>query len=179
MGVYARKRGLSSREFFFRAMCIRDEVVRVVHKERLVPKSYRFTFAVPMCETARSMIANIERADAFYPNSSWAVIERKKYLALAIADANTLYDDLACLVEVRGGAKKNPDGSEEPGRSGIDLNEMRELLTLLDGEIGLLQAAKNGVKLIGGESEEDRLRAAEEEAQRLRDLILMRGDGRV
>lgn len=179
MGVYARKRGLSNCEFFFRAMCIRDEVVRVVHKDRLVPKSYRFTFAVPMCETARSMIANIERADAFYPNSTWAVIERKKHLALAIADANTLYDDLQCLIEVRGGAKKSAGDSDEAGRSGIDLNEMKELLTLLDSEINLLQAAKNGVKLIGGESEENRLRAAEEEAQRLRDLILMRGDERL
>jgi len=53
------------------------------------------------------MVENIERSDAFYPNTSWGVIERKKHLALAMGDANALYDIIACLIEVRQG----------PGRS--------------------------------------------------------------
>ena len=192
MSVLARKRGLSAKEFFKKALDIREQVFIMAHKEKIVPKSKRFTFTVPMCDLARSMVRNIERADAFYPNSTWAVIERKKHLALAIADANSLYDEIQLLVAIRGGAKKGaewvvcpytghdckpmvPDeGQPNAGENGIDLNEFSQLLKDLNDEIYLLQRTKNAVKLVGSESEEERLEAAELEAQRLRDLILMR-----
>lgn len=187
MTVLLRKRNLSTKQFFIKALDIQTETARLAHKESVVPKSYRFTFGVPMCETARSMVANIERADASYPNTSWGVIERKKSLAMAIADANTLYDLIACLIEVREGPRKErPDaGEENPEKrdarrgGGIDLKELHTLLDDLDEEIAILQGAKNGVKIVGKESEESRLEAAEAEAQRLRDLILMRDEVRV
>jgi hypothetical protein len=166
-------------EFFKTALDIFEETVRLTHKQKLVPKSYRFTFAEPMCATARSMIQNIERSDAFYPNTSWAVIERKKYLALAIADVNALYDDLACLIAVRGGARRAEVEDDDPTRCGINLNELSRLLDLLEFEASLLQKAKNGVKLLGKESDESKLEAAEAEAQRLRDLITLRESVRV
>ena len=115
------------------------------------------------------------------------MIERKKSLAMAIADANTLYDLIACLIAVREGPRKErPDaGEENPEKrdarrgGGIDLKELHALLDGLDEEIAILQGAKNGVKIVGKESEESRLEAAEAEAQRLRDLILMRDEVRV
>ncbi len=192
--VLLRKRNLSTKQFFIKALDIQVETARLAHKESVVPKSYRFTFGVPMCEAARSMVANIEHADAFYPNTSWGVIERKKSFAMAIADANTLYDLIACLIEVRKGPKKektdadegeNEDAEKKDAKkdakkgSGIDLNELHALLDGLDEEIAILQGAKNGVKIIGKESEESRLEAAEAEAQRLRDLILIRDEVRV
>lgn len=85
MTVLLRKRNLSTKKFFMKALDIQTETARLAHKESVVPKSYRFTFGVPMCETARSIVANIEYADASYPNTSWGVIERKKHLAMAIA----------------------------------------------------------------------------------------------
>lgn len=95
MTVLARKRSLSRMEFFIKAQAIYAETARLAHKESVVPKSYRFTFGVPMCNAALSMVENIERSDAFYPNTSWGVIERKKHLALAMGDANALYDIIA------------------------------------------------------------------------------------
>ena len=190
MTVLARKSGLSSKEWFIKAQQIEVEAARLAHKESVVPKSYRFTFGVPMCEVSRSIVANIERADAMYPNTSWGVIERKKYLALAMADGNTLYDLIACLIEVREGPrkKKEADGedaedcgeAEKPKKTaGVNLNELRELLEVIDGEINLLQSVKNGVKLIGKESAEDKLAAAEAEAQRLRDIVTMQEEVRL
>jgi len=192
MTVLARKRGLSSKEFFNKALAIREQVFVLAHKEKVIPKSKRFTFTVPLCDLARSLVRNIEKADAFYPNSSWAVIERKKYLSLAMADVNSLYDEIALLVSIRGGAKKGvewvvcpftghdckpiepDDGQPNGGENGIDLNEFAPLLKDLADEYKLLKGTKNAVKLLGRETEEDKLQAAEAEAQRLRDLILMR-----
>ena len=189
MTVLLRKRNLSTKKFFMKALDIQTETARLAHKESVVPKSYRFTFGVPMCETARSIVTNIEYADASYPNTSWGVIERKKHLAMAIADANTLYDLIACLIEVREGPRKEQsdadEGKEEGAEKknarngGIDLKELHALLNDLDEEIAILQGAKKGVKIIGKESEESRLEAAEAEAQRLRDLILIRDEVRV
>lgn len=48
MTVLARKRSLSRMEFFIKAQAIYAETARLAHKESVVPKSYRFTFGVPM-----------------------------------------------------------------------------------------------------------------------------------
>ena len=50
-----RNRNLSSFEYFNTAVAIRYDVTRLV-TSRDVPKSYRFIFAVPMAETARSVV---------------------------------------------------------------------------------------------------------------------------
>jgi len=52
MTVLARKRSLSRMEFFIKAQAIYAETARLAHKESVVPKSYRFTFGVPMCNAA-------------------------------------------------------------------------------------------------------------------------------
>ena len=67
-GVYVRNRNLSTFEYFNTAVSIRNEVTRLV-TSGAVPKSYRFIFAVPMAETARSVVFNLVKADAFYPNT--------------------------------------------------------------------------------------------------------------
>lgn len=74
-GVYMRNRNLSSFEYFNTAVAIRNDVTRLV-TSRDVPKSYRFIFAVPMAETARSVVFNLVKADAFYPNTPRNVDER-------------------------------------------------------------------------------------------------------
>ena len=83
-GVYMRNRNLSSFEYFNTAVAIRNDVTRLV-TSRDVPKSYRFIFAVPMAETARSVVFNLVKADAFYPNTARNVDERKRYMTLALA----------------------------------------------------------------------------------------------
>lgn len=128
-----RNRNLSSYEYFNTAVAIRNDVTRLV-TSRDVPKSYRFIFAVPMAETARSVVFNLVKADAFYPNSARNVDERKRYMTLALADLNQLYQDLQSLMTM-----------------GLPIKAARfeGILDRIDSDVKLIKGARAGVKLIG------------------------------
>ena len=132
-GVYMRNRNLSSFEYFNTAVAIRNDVTRLV-TSRDVPKSYRFIFAVPMAETARSVVFNLVKADAFYPNTLSNVDERKRYMTLALADLNQLYQDMQSLLTM-----------------GLPIKAARleGILDRIDSDIKLIKGARAGVKLIG------------------------------
>ena len=132
-GVYMRNRNLSSFEYFNTAVAIRNDVTRLV-TSRDVPKSYRFIFAVPMAETARSVVFNLVKADAFYPNTARNVDERKRYMTLALADLNQLYQDMQSLLTI-----------------GLPIKAARleGILDRIDSDIKLIKGARAGVKLIG------------------------------
>lgn len=132
-GVYMRNRNLSSFEYFNTAFAIRNDVTRLV-TSRDVPKSYRFIFAVPMAETARSVVFNLVKADAFYPNTARNVDERKRYMTLALADLNQLYQDMQSLLTM-----------------GLPIKAARleGILDRIDSDIKLIKGARAGVKLIG------------------------------
>ena len=128
-----RNRNLSSFEYFNTAVAIRNDVTRLV-TSRDVPKSYRFIFAVPMAETARSVVFNLVKADAFYPNTARNVDERKRYMTLALADLNQLYQDMQSLLTI-----------------GLPIKAARleGILDRIDSDIKLIKGARAGVKLIG------------------------------
>lgn len=128
-----RNRNLSSFEYFNTAVAIRNDVTRLV-TSRDVPKSYRFIFAVPMAETARSVVFNLVKADAFYPNTARNVDERKRYMTLALADLNQLYQDMQSLLTM-----------------GLPIKAARleGILDRTDSDIKLIKGARAGVKLIG------------------------------
>ena len=128
-----RNRNLSSFEYFNTAVAIRNDVTRLV-TSRDVPKSYRFIFAVPMAETARSVVFNLVKADAFYPNTLSNVDERKRYMTLALADLNQLYQDMQSLLTM-----------------GLPIKAARleGILDRIDSDIKLIKGARAGVKLIG------------------------------
>ena len=132
-GVYARNRHLSAQKYFALALEIRDEITKKVTTKQL-PKSYRFVFAVPMAETARSLVMNLVKADAFYPNTARNVDERKRFMTLAIADCNQLLQDLQCLKSLN---------------SNISLSWFETLIQDVDDDINLIKGARSGVKLIG------------------------------
>jgi hypothetical protein len=128
-----RNRNLSAFEYFNTAVAIRNDVTRLV-TSRDVPKSYRFIFAVPMAETARSVVFNLVKADAFYPNTARNVDERKRYMTLALADLNQLYQDMQSLLTM-----------------GLPIKAARleGILDRIDSDIKLIKGARAGVKLIG------------------------------
>lgn len=132
-GVYMRNRNLSSFEYFNTAVAIRNDVTRLV-TSRDVPKSYRFIFAVPMAETARSVVFNLVKADAFYPNTARNVDERKRYMTLALEDLNQIYQDMQSLLTM-----------------GLPIKAARleGILDRIDSDIKLINGARAGVKLIG------------------------------
>ena len=80
-GVYQRNREVSEYKFFTQAIAIRVEVNKLMASSSVVPKAYRLLNAVPTVETARSIVYNVNRADCFYPNSSFNALERKRYLS--------------------------------------------------------------------------------------------------
>ena len=155
MSVYERNRHVSEFGFFHKALEIRVEVNRLMVQESAVPKRYRLTNAVPTIETARSIVYNINRADSFYPSSPMNVLERRKYLALAIADCEQLCLDMQCLLQLGlpGGASR-----------------FERAVALINEEIGLLKGARKNVKLIGKRDVGQRIADAEAELEMLRDL---------
>ena len=152
MTVYQRNRHVSEYAFFHKALEIRVEVNRLMCQESAVPKRYRLTNAVPTIETARSIVYNINRADAFYPNTAANVIERRKYLTLAIADCEQLCLDMQCLMQL--------------GLPG-SVSRFEKLVDMVDEEIGLLKGARKNVKLTGERTPEQRIADLRGEIERL------------
>lgn len=123
-GVYQRNREVSEYKFFTQAIAIRVEVNKLMASSSVVPKAYRLLNAVPTVETARSIVYNVNRADCFYPNTSFNALERKRYLTLAIADCEQLMLDMQCLMDI-----------------GLPVNANRfdELAAMVEEEIKLLK----------------------------------------
>ncbi len=136
-GVPERKRKLSEFEFYNQAVELRIEVLMLVSGST-IPKSRRFTFAVPMAETARSVVHNVVRGDAFYPNSEEGVTMRRRYLTLAMADVEQLRQDARAYLEVY-----RRKGDPHHARA------FERMLELCERETGLLKGARDKVKLIG------------------------------
>lgn len=82
-GVYQRNREVSEYKFFTQAIAIRVEVNKLMASSSVVPKAYRLLNAVPTVETARSIVYNVNRADCFYPNTSFNALYRSLFGNLA------------------------------------------------------------------------------------------------
>lgn len=153
MSVYQRNRKLSEYEFYTQAIAIRVQVNKLMASSSVVPKAYRLLNAVPTVETARSVVYNINRADQFYPNTSFNVLERRKYLTLAIADCEQLVQDFQCLLEIG---------------LPVDAGKFNEVVDAIEVEIGLLKGARKNVKLLGKLSAQEKIEEAQAEIDRLR-----------
>lgn len=77
--VLERYRDLSNFEYFTTATRVRKEITALVTSAAM-PKSYRFVLAVPMAETARSLVSNLVTANAFYPNTEHNVTRQRRKL---------------------------------------------------------------------------------------------------
>ena len=153
--VHARSRKLSEFQFYATALDIFVEVTSLVHSEKVLPKSRRFTHAVPLTEMARSLVYNINRADQFYPNTAHNVLMRRHYLTLAVADAEQLAIEFGLLPRM---------GIE------VNMNRFEELAKLIESEIALLKGTRKNVRLIGRQSVEQQIAGLEEQISKLREV---------
>jgi hypothetical protein len=151
--VHARDRKLSEFQFYSTALDIFVEVTNLVHSEKVLPKSRRFTHAVPLTDMARSMVYNITKADQFYPNTSHNVLMRRHYLTLAIADVEQLAIEFGLLPRM---------GIE------VNLNRFEDVTKLIESEIALLKGTRKNVRLIGRQSVEQQIAGLEEQIAELR-----------
>ena len=154
-GVYERTRKVSEFEFYNTAIRIRVEVNRLMASPAVVPKAYRLLNAVPTVETARAIVYNINRADQFYPNSAANVLERRKYLSLAIADCEQLCQDMQCLIDIV---------------LPVNVGKFEAVVSMIEQEIALLKGARKNVRIVGKRSAEEMLADAEAEVERIRAL---------
>ena len=130
--ILARYRDLSNYEYFTTSVRIRKEITALVTSSAL-PKSYRFVFAVPMAETARSIVHNLVTANAFYPNTEHNVCQRRHYMTLAVADCEQIMQDLQCLIEL----------------GIVKVSRCERMAEDVETAIKLIKGARKGVKLIG------------------------------
>ncbi len=129
--VLARYRDLSNFEYFNTSLRVRKEITALVTSAAM-PKSYRFIYAVPMAETARSIIYNLVTANAFYPNSEHNVCQRKHYMTLALADCEQLLQDLQCLIDL----------------GVVKVSRCMRVAADVENAAKLIKGARKGVKLI-------------------------------
>ena len=153
--VHARSRSLSQYEFYNTALKIYVEVSRLAHSDKVIPKSWRFTHALPLVELARSLVRNINRADQFYPNTAHNVQKRRDHLTLAVADAEQLVIELGLL----------------PQLLPVAVSRFQRVADLVESEIGLLKGARKNVRLVGRQSVEQRIAGLEEQIAELRALL--------
>lgn len=153
--VFERNRKEADSDYMSLAMDIRVEVLSLVMNENVVPKRKRIVIGVPMAETARSLVYNVNKANRFYPSNSSNVLERKRYLGLALADCDQLENDLQCLVAMK---------CASPGR-------LERIAGMISDEVDKLMRKRKYTKIIGQQSAEDKLAAAMAEAKRLQDIV--------
>ena len=160
-GVYQRNREVSEYKFFTQAIAIRVEVNKLMASSSVVPKAYRLLNAVPTVETARSIVYNVNRADCFYPNSSFNALERKRYLTLAIADCEQLMLDMQCLMDIG---------------LPVNANRFEALAGMVEEEIKLLKGARKNVRVTGKKTTDERIADALTTLQGLYKEGLLRED---
>jgi hypothetical protein len=152
-GVRRAERTLSSFQFYHNAISIHVEVSKLCHSDKVIPKSWRLSHALPLIELSRSLLRNVTKSDAFYPNTTHNVLKRREYLTLAIADCEELGLEFGLLV---------------PMGLTVNMNRFETIANLINDEIALLKGARKGVKLIGKQSLEQQIAGIEEELEVLR-----------
>lgn len=130
--VLERYRDISNFEYFNHATKVRKEITALVTSAAF-PKSYRFILAVPMAETARSLVRNLVTANAFYPNTEHNVTQRRHYMTLAVADCEQLLQDLQCVIDL----------------GVVKVSRCARLAEDVETTEKLVKGARKGVKLIG------------------------------
>ena len=153
--VLERHRSVSALEFYSNAIRIRVEITKLMASSSVVPKSYRFILAAPAVETAKSLVDNIVRAEAFYPNTAHGVIYRKHYLTLAIADCRRITQDLQTVKDIG---------------LPVNLNRFKDIADMVEREIALLKGTRKAVKLTGAAGIEERIALAEKQLMELEEL---------
>ncbi len=133
MTAYESQREEADPEFYTSAVDIWVSVSKLMKKTDVVPKSSRFTIAVPIVETARSAVYNVRRGIEFFPNSEENVAKRKHYYTLAIADFKMLQEDINCLKKV----------------ASVRLSTFDKLISALKDEVAILKNTRKNTRVRG------------------------------
>lgn len=132
--VYARERNETLTGYVVTASKIRIEVLRLIKRETVLPKSLRFLIGKDITGHAESLEREAEHAYSWYPSDEMRLAERKKYLIEAGASCVDLEHDMQLLFRL---------GTVKRGMAAL-----QPLLDLLDQERTMLASQLNHAKTV-------------------------------
>lgn len=71
---------------------IEVEIIRLMGSEKIVPKSYRFTIALPTVRHARRLMEEVRHGVDFYPTDEHRLWERKRHWIEAVGCCDDIVD---------------------------------------------------------------------------------------
>lgn len=96
--VLARKRGISTMEFYKSAVALRDTLTKALMNESIVPKRWRPVFTFPIIDLLKDLFGHLIAANNIYPNSPERVAARKQMQRFALDDLERIDDQLQYLL---------------------------------------------------------------------------------
>lgn len=133
-GVLARNRGESKVAYQDTARKIEVEIIRLMGSEKIVPKSYRFTIALPTVRHARRLMEEVRHGVDFYPTDERRLWERKRHWLEAVGCCDDIVDDLQLIREL--------------GLS-PDTNRFERIILLIEKEKTQLRNALRAAHVVG------------------------------
>ncbi|MBU3875694.1 hypothetical protein HGO97_007710 [Faecalicatena sp. AGMB00832] len=124
MSVLKSRREQSEMQFFQTAVDIQDKLIEFCMKEEVIPKKYRFVYAMPIIATAQQLVDNVVDANTIYVKSNEDAIDRRRYQQRASGDCEKLLQKLQSLRRVRG----------------IDSAQLKEIVGMIISEKGYITA---------------------------------------
>lgn len=125
MSVPVNRRHTSSLEWQSLAATIRVEIIQLMGSEKIVPKSMRFTLALPTVKDAHRLMREIVLARDSYPTDYDMWVKRRNHLINCVSFCDILEDDLALIKQVW---------------SNLDLNRLDKTIVKIEREKQLLRA---------------------------------------
>nr|DAI48952.1 MAG TPA: Avd-like-generating retroelement protein [Caudoviricetes sp.] len=132
--IYARQRTETLTGYVVLASKIRIEVLKLIKRETVLPKSLRFLVGKDITGHAESLEREAEHAYAWYPSDEMRLAERKKHLIEASASCIDLEHDMQMLFQL-GTVKRGMDA-------------LQPLLDLLEQERTMLASQLSHAKTV-------------------------------
>lgn len=96
--VLARRRGISSMEFYRCCDELRTTLIGALMNEKITPKRWRPIFTFPMAQMLDDLFGHLIAANGVYTNTPENVAERKRYQRYALNDLERIDDKLQQLL---------------------------------------------------------------------------------
>jgi hypothetical protein len=100
MSVRVDQRKESQCEFLNTAHELEKLTIQLSMRENAIPKRYRFTLGLPLCESARALNMNIIYANSIFPTTKEEYQLRRMYQLKAKAEVKNLYELMRLATEL-------------------------------------------------------------------------------
>lgn len=142
--VLARKRGVSSMEFYRTADELRNALMKALMNDNIVPKRWKPIFTFPVAEMLDDLFGHIFAAYNIYADTVEKVAEKRRYQTYALTDLDRIDDKLQQLLTQLYYGKIDAD---HPMPFALE-----QAGTLIDRDYELIAAWRTSTKLIKGKS---------------------------